>query len=153
MSFIAIPEETAGDTLANSPFWPDVDTADARKSMRLDEMVSEQRLVKALISAMVYVNGQLAAWRERQEAQGYERLDNVPAEEIAGASVKVSCYIEAVYSWATAQLVEDYVTLDITNTGQKRADMQNPMIDGRRRNAYWAIMDIQGKARAVAELI
>lgn len=153
MSFIAIPEETRSNALSNSAFWPDIDAGDARKSMRLDEMVSEERLVKALISAMVYVNGQLQPWRERQEAQGYEKLEIVPAEEINEVSVKVSRYIEAVYSWATAQLVEDYVTLDITNTGQKRAEMQNPMIDGRRRNAYWAIMDIQGKPRAVAELI
>lgn len=153
MSFIAIPEETPGGSLANSGFWPDIDLTDARKSMRIDEMVTEERLTKALISAIAYVNDRLRPYRERLEAAGHPKIENVPAEEINGQSVKLSRYIQAVYSWATAQLIENYVTLDITNTGQKRADLQNPMIDGHRRDCYWAIQDIQALPRTVAELI
>ena len=153
MSFIALPEETPGTTLTNSAFFPDIDTDAARKAMRVVEMVTDERLAAALKSAMAYVNGQLRPYRERQEAAGFATLENIPAEEIAGESVKVSRYIEAVQSWATAQLIEEYTTLDITNTGQKRAEMQTPVIDGHRRDAYWAIMDLQGKPRTVAELI
>lgn len=153
MSFIAIPEETPGGSLTNSGFWPDIDLTDARKSMRIDEMVTEERLTKALIEAIAYVNDRLRPYRERQEAAGHPKIENVPAEEINGQSVKLSRYIQAVHSWATAQLVENYVTLDVTNTGQKRADLQNPLIDGHRRDCYWAIQDIQALPRTVADLI
>ena len=153
MSFIAIPEETPGGSLANSGFWPDIELIDARKSMKIEQMVTDERLTKALVESMAYVNDRLRPYRERQEAAGHEKIENVPAEEINGQSVKLSRYIQAVYSWATAQLIENYVTLDITNTGQKRADLQTPMADGHRRDCYWAIQDLQALPRTVAELI
>ena len=154
MSFIAIPEETPGGSLANSSgFWPDIDSSAARSSMRINEMVTQERLEHALALAMAYVNDRLRAFRELQQAAGYTELADVPAEAIDGQSVKILRYKEAVYSWATAYLVEQYATLDVRNAGQTKAEDLLPTPDSYRRDCYWALQDIKSLPRSFVELI
>ncbi len=153
MSFIAIPEESTGSELENSPFWPAVDTGAARAAMRLNEMVTKERLEHALIEAMAYVNDQLQGFEAQQVAAGRDSLASVPCQSIAGRSVKVTRYFEAVYSWATAHLVDQYATLDQSNTSQNRAEDLLPKADSYRRDCYWAMQDIKNLPRATVELI
>lgn len=151
--FVATADAT-DQTITNDGWWPDVDTAKVRDIQRLDGTVTDARLREALVTAIGSVNAELSAWRATQEVTlAYAKLEDVPAPEIDGSSRMVHLYQRAVRCRAAAYLVERYRALDITDKGQKIADEQTPSIDELRRDARWALADIQGLTHATVELI
>jgi len=145
--------DAADQTITNDGWWPDVDPAQARDILRLDGTVSVARLREALVIAIGSVNAELAAWQTVQAAAAIQSLADVPAPKIGGISRFVDLYQRAVRCRAAAHLVERYRNLDITDKGQKHAEAQEPSIDELRRDARWAIADIQGIPHATVELI
>lgn len=151
--FVATADAT-DTTITNDGWWPDVDTAAVRDIQRIDGTVTAARLREALVTAIVSVNAELLAWRTTQEVTlAYAELADVPAPKIDNISQLVHLYQRAVRCTAHAYLVERYRNLDITDKGQKVADEQTPSIDELRRDARWAIADIQGLTHATVELI
>ncbi|MFO5890734.1 head completion/stabilization protein, partial [Klebsiella pneumoniae] len=51
-------------------------------------------------------NAELFLWREQQIGGGFSKLDDVPADDLDGESVRVFYYLRAVTSMATATLYE-----------------------------------------------
>lgn len=154
--FVATADATAGIAIVNDGWWPDVDLATARDILRLDGTVTDARLQEALVIAIGSINTELAAWRALQvDANGvaYDTLADVPAPQINETSRYVDLYQRAVRCTAGAHLVERYRNLDLTDSGQKKADEQTPSIDELRRDARWAIRDILGLSRSTVELI
>lgn len=155
MSFVVTsPADAPADTdIENGDFWPTIDPAKIRESQRIDTTITVPRLRDALIEAIAAVNGELAAWRAQQVAAGYDTLAEVPAEEIAGATIKTHRYLRAVGCIAKASLLERYRDYDTTARGDRKADVMENPIDDLRRDARWAISDIQGLGRTTIELI
>lgn len=147
------PDATEAQEIANDPFFPVVDPVHFRSATRQDKSVSAARLREALVAAIVAANRELAAWRLQCIADGYATLAGVPAEEIASESARLHHYRRAVYSLAKAELAERYADYDATNSGVKRDDEQDRIEDVFRRDARWAIADIQDRPRTVVELI
>lgn len=150
--FVATADAT-DQVINNDGWWPNVDPAEARDILRLDGTVSVARLREALVIAIGSVNTELAIWQAAQAALAIATLADVPAPSIGGTSRLVDLYGRAVRCRAGAYLVERYRNLDITDKGQKNAEAQEPSIDELRRDARWAIADIQGITHATVELI
>jgi hypothetical protein len=135
------------------PFWPEVDPAAIRAAQRIDGTVTAERLNAELIEAIASVNGELAAWRETQQAAGYDTLAEIPAAEINAASINVHRYLRAVGCLAKAGLTERHPDFDATGKGERKAGALDGTIDDLRRDARWAIADILGVRRTTVELI
>lgn len=139
--------------ITSNPFWPEIDPAAARDSMRLDGTITAARLRTALVEAIAKTNQELATWRTGKQAEGRATLADVPAEQVDGESEHVARYRRAVYCTAAANLIERYRDYDSTGEGHKRADALTDPIDDLRRDARWAIRDILGAGRSTIELI
>lgn len=154
--FIAAPQPATTEPpplIGNSGFWPDIDPAHLREAMRIDDTITAGRLLGAAVEAMASVNGELTAWRHRQQAAGHATAHDVPAEAIGGESIVLARYRRAVYCRAKAMLLERYRDFDTTGDGHQRADLMESPIDELRRDAAWAIADIQQRTRCTIELI
>lgn len=164
MSFVARkdinpPESDAPDindggvTVKAGAFWPEISLANLRQSMRLNGLVTTERLQHNAREAVRSVTRQLADWKAGQEAGGFTALESVPADHIDGQSALVYCYQRAVYCTAKALLTEGYRDVDTTGQGEKHAAALTSQIDTLWRDANWAIRDIQGSGRGLAELV
>lgn len=151
--FVANSPAPVEATISNIDFFPTISLEKCRASIRLDQNITEPRLRAALINAMQEVNADLASWRATQTAAGYAELDDVPADQIGGVSVKTNSYTRAVYCFAKAELIERYRDYDTTLSGNQRADELDPAVDDYRRQGIIAIRAIIGAPRCTIELI
>lgn len=154
MSFFAVePTQDDQQIIKSSAFWPDIDTAKLRETMRLDGTVTDPRLVHSAISAVSSVNSELAQWRKEKQAEGHNSLDAVPAEQINSESVYVHLYARAIYSLTRANLIERLRDYDTTGAGDNDVDALADTITNLHRDARFAIRDILGKNHSTVELI
>lgn len=149
----AAPPNSPADTIGNDGWFPDLLLSDLRAIVRLDGTVTDDRLRDAVRFAMLHVNDQLRGFQEREQAKGTASLQQVSDRQLDGKNRLCLLYLRAVASWAKADLLERYRSLDITDAGQRRADDQTAAIDEQRRNTSWAIREIQSLPRSVVELI
>lgn len=149
----AQPTTDPGDTIANDGWFPDVSMADTRNAMRLDGTITAPRLRAALQAAILHVNQQLAGFSAAQQAAGFDTLAEAGADNtLDGQPRWVLLYLRAVMCTAKADLTERYRDFDADNDNSRARDSES-MIDEQRRNAQWAIRDMLGQRRTVAELI
>ncbi|WP_336769357.1 head completion/stabilization protein [Pantoea endophytica] len=154
MQFVA-PEKATGtpEIIPNNSFWPDIDLATFRSVMRVDGTVTPQRLKQVVLTAMAEVNAELYPWREQQELRGFNGLADVPAEQLAGRSVRLHHYENAVWCWARAMLNERYQDFDATAAAAKRGDELEDATGDLWRDARWAISRVQNAPHCTVELI
>lgn len=152
MSLVSV-NPTGDMTVTNSDFWPDMDAAEMRLSVRLDGQVTDDRLLHACREGMARVNSELAEWRERQQARGYDNLAGMPADRIGGESVLILRYKRAVWFTAKALLLEGYRDIDTTRDGEKHAEALATQVDSAWRDSQWALRDIMGLPRGMAEIV
>jgi len=154
MQFVA-PEKATGtpEIIPNNSFWPDIDLAKFRSVMRVDGTVTPQRLKQVVLTAMAEVNAELYPWREKQELRGFNGLADVPAEQLAGRSVRLHHYENAVWCWARAVLNERYQDFDATAAAAKRGEELEDATGDLWRDARWAISRVQNAPHCTVELI
>jgi hypothetical protein len=151
MTFVAPAPAAPAEDLPHGAFWPAINPDEFRSAMHVDGTVTTPRLQYALINAIVTVNNELRAWRKRQEAKNIPTLADVLDDD--GPERRHYLYQRAIYELAAADLMEHYLRYDATGDAQQRAGQQLETIDDHRRNAVWAIQDIQGLPRSTVELI
>lgn len=139
--------------IKNVFFWPDIDPADVRDVMRIEGTITAPRLRMAIKSAIAEVNAELFDYRRRQMAAGYQRLADVPGEQLDGESLRVSEYRNAVNAMTTALLSEQYRSLDTTATGAGKAAVIEAAIDELWRNARNAISNVAERAHCIIGLL
>ncbi len=154
MQFVA-PEKATGtpEIIPNNSFWPDIDLATFRSVMRVDGTVTPQRLKQVVLTAMAEVNAELYPWREQQELRGFNGLADVPAEQLAGRSLRLHHYENAVWCWARAVLNERYQDFDATAAAVKRGEELEDATGDLWRDARWAISRVQNAPHCTVELI
>jgi hypothetical protein len=150
---VATAPNTAPDPVSSGDWYPSIDPTDARKVMRIDGTVTNERLIECLALAMSAVEDQLDPWQQQQVALGRASLADVPSKTIGGETRLVLCYRRAVYATAQAEMIERYRDLDTTNSGQRRAGVMDESVDDYHRNVRYAIRDILGRPRADVELL
>lgn len=152
--FVANESDVATEALLNShSFFPVIDPAKFRLATRQDKTVTTERLNEALKEAIASANRDLAQWQRARIAEGYATLAAIPAANIVDESVLIHHYRRAVYCFAKAELLERYQDFDTTNSGLQRAQEVSGEEHIYRRDARWAISDLQGKSRSTVELI
>jgi len=139
--------------IGNDGFFPDIDPAMWREQMRIRDSVTPARMREALVSAILAVGRDLAAWAAAHRAAGVASLDLVPAPKIDGTSTFVLLYRRAVFTAAKAEVVERYRDIDITGAGQRKSDDLDPSVTELRRDSLHAIRDIRGVTRTTIDLI
>lgn len=160
MSFMATPppqhswdKQPPAEKITNDGFFPDIDPADVRDTVRINGTVTELRLVESIQNAMAAINRELKDWRFEQQSIGYGDLSEVPADKVGESSVLLGHYRRAVYFLVNADLIERYRDFDTTAAGNKRAEDLDHAIIESRRDARWAVLDIMGRPHLTVELI
>jgi hypothetical protein len=145
----AAPSSDEG-RLDHDGWYPGVDLALLRDTVRVPTQVTTARLTAAAIAAMITVAGELASWRAGQAATD---LAGVAEDEVAGKSRLEALYERAVYSFAAADLAETHSDVTATGDGKDRAAARVLTAEEHRRNGTHAIRDILGVTRTAVELI
>ncbi len=156
MSFFANQSEIqspADATIQSSHFWPAIHLEKLREVMRLDGNVTPPRLEHAAINAVAAVNQELRNWRQEREAEGYEKLADVPAEQINDESTYLQWYARAVYCFSRANLIERMRDYDTTKAGADSTDPLEQTVIALRRDARFAIRDILGVTHSTVALL
>lgn len=147
------PNSTSGQSVVNIAFFPDVSVDAFRATTRLQDTVTDGRVVQALRESVITINNELRAWREQQTALGYDSLGSVPADAYGDITELEHHYLAAVYAHAKALLMEQYRDIDSTDAGKRRAAEFDGTVDSWRREAREAVRAILGTPRATVELI
>lgn len=160
MSFIATanpPAHNAEPEVANDGFFPAIECERLRKELRLDGTVTPERLRLAVTDAIIATNAELAAWRAAQIDAGHATLADVPAYNLGAESHKLHLYRKAIYSHVQAQLAEGYRDMSTLPEGANKADRvyaaTEVRTDGYLQQLRWAIADLQGTPRVIADLL
>ncbi|EKN3779358.1 head completion/stabilization protein [Yersinia enterocolitica] len=146
-------ESTEKAVIKNDGFWPDIDLNQYREESRQDGTITQPRVIEAALFAINETNDRLSVWRFTQQKQGYMTAADVPATKLADESTRIQLYRTAVFCLMQARLTDRFRGFDTTGTGGKRGDSLEPTIDNLRRDAAWAINDIQAINRMTVELI
>lgn len=155
-SFIATaPAATTpeADRLENDGWFPDLSVTALRAAGRIDGTVPPDRFRELAKAAALSVNARLREFRAGNEGAGYTSLVSVPSSRIGGESRLLVLYRRAVACLLKADVIERYPDFDSTGSGERRAEEQEPGADRYRRDASWAVSDINGLTRTVVELI
>lgn len=147
-----IEQHSLNQTLiSNNGFFPDISLDEVRNAMRIDGTVTNDRLQFAVIEAMASVNQDLSQFKKN--AKSYRTLADYPTEQINGEHLLILRYKRAVYCLAMANLNERYRSYDTTKDGEDNAEKIEQTIDDLRRDARFAIRDIQRLSRITVGLI
>jgi len=134
-------------------WWPDIDLTHLRDAMRLGTVITDARVTEAVVNAIITVRRETREWKLARVCDGAEALSDVSADQVAGESELEVLWRRAVYNYACADLCETYRDLSATTDGADRAEAKASSADEYRRNALFAVRDINGVARIAAELI
>lgn len=145
--------ETEATTIENNGFWPAIQPSDFRETHRLDSTITNARIETALKAAMATVNRVLRHWQQAKVEAGYPTMEALPIPVWQTPEVFNVLYLRAVYSTAHANLLERYADYDATNSGRERGENLQDPADGYRRDAAWAISEIEGRPHSTVELI
>lgn len=155
-SIVPGPDAPDATVIANDGFFPDIDLAHFRRSARVRDTVTIDRLRDAVLSAIITVGNDLDAWAAARRAAGAVDLAGItdmPNGKLGGETRLVILYRRAVYAFAKADVVERYRDTDLTGAGQRRVEELDPSIGELRRDGAWAVRDILGTTRTCVELI
>ena len=139
--------------ISSTAFWPAVDVAQLRERLRLDQSVTDARLIHAISNAIATVNRELESWRQAQSALGLTALEKMSDQQINGLSVHTLLYLRAIDGFVCAEIADRYRSYDATRSGDQRADVVQTTSDDYRRDARFAIRDFLGKPRITVDLI
>ena len=151
------PASVPAETLANEPFFPDIDSAHIRAIARFDGAVTAPILRAAILYAITHVNDQLRTWAEAQQADGRATLADVTAPAIAGQSTRPHAYHRAIGHAAQAYAEDPRRAQATLPAGMKKEDRVLESV-GLRQADHWrdmrhAIADVMARMRENIALI
>ena len=150
----APPAEPVDGTITGDGFWPDLDLAQLRKAIRIDQTVTAVRLRDAARGAMLDIMGELDEWRLKQVADGYLTLAAVPGRrKVDNLSDYVIRWSQAVQAVVAADLSDLQLGQSVRSAGVERAEELAVDIDKHRRNVTFAVRNFLGLSRIIAEAI
>lgn len=165
MNTISIPRVVRHDTpspkptvigdeiIINNGFFPDIQLSEIRNAMRIDGTVTNERLKHSALDAMQTVNRDLKDFRLKAQTQGKSRLSVCDEERINDESELSYLYKRAVFCLTTANLYERYRSFDSTREGDQKADQLIDTAGDLKRDYHFAVRDILGGNRMIAELV
>lgn len=146
------PTEIEDEALANNGFFPDISLLDLRNAMRIDGIVTNDRLKHATIEAIITVNQDLKPLRQQAQAEN-KTLHELNDEMLNGEPVMEYQYKRAVYCLAVANLYERYRSFEATKEGHNKSDELLDTAGDLRRDYHHTVRTMLGEHRLIAELI
>lgn len=141
-------------TIASDGWFPAVALREVREDRVLDGTITTSRLRRAIAFSVAQVNNELRTWKAEQiQATGAPSMADVEAEVVDDKSVKTEAYFRAVCAYTEAEILESQRGYDLTSEGQRRMEVLGERIGEARRNAFWAIQDIQDLPHTVSGLV
>lgn len=147
------PTEIDDETLVNNVFFPNIQLIEIRNAMRIDGTVTNERLKHSAIEAMQTVNRDLKAYRLNAKKEEKNTLAETDEETINGESELVYLYKRAVFCLTAANLYERYRSYDSTKQGNDKAEQLIDTAGDLKRDYHFAVRDILGSNRMIAELV
>ncbi|CBA33082.1 head completion/stabilization protein [Cronobacter turicensis] len=135
--------------IKNTPFFPDVEPKRVRELMRLEQTFSPARVREAICAGIAETNAELTEYRRAQQAAGFKRLADVPADVLDGESVRIFLYLRAVSAMATASLYGRYRGADASGKGDKKADSIDSTVDELWRDMRWSVARLQDRPHCI----
>ena len=149
--------------IRNSDFFPDLKLLDLQMRYRVDGSHHPDRQVQALRQAIVDVNAYLTGshpknmrnnWVAQQKELGYDNIDDVPGNDLAGMKEKLFLYQTAVFAKAKAILVARWPELFIGRKSRSSKDEPDyNTAEIYEKESKQAIYQIIGKKRLSISLI
>lgn len=140
--------------MACGPFWPDLDLGLLQKSIRVDQVVTAERLREVARSAVLDIMDELDTWRRDQVAAGFSTLADVPGRhQVDEQSDYQVRWMRAVQSVVAADLADRQLGQSARSAGMDRVEELAADIDVHRRNVTYAVRDFLGRPRVIAEAI
>lgn len=147
------PTVIGDEVIINNGFFPDIQLSEIRNAMRIDGTVTNERLKHSALDAMQTVNRDLKDFRLKAQTQGKSRLSLCDEEQLNDESELVYLYKRAVFCLTTANLYERYRSFDSTREGDQKADQLIDTAGDLKRDYHFAVRDILGGNRMIAELV
>lgn len=141
------------EPIVNDGFFPDINPAEFKKSMRIDAGICESTMRHQILIAIHQVNMALVEFKAAHIEVDTFTLAEVDAPDLDGKSTLVIDYQEAVYSRAKALMFETYADTDTTVLASTDTEQKSNSANEYKRRSYEAIQRIAGEARASIELI
>ncbi|MFC2994870.1 head completion/stabilization protein [Acinetobacter sichuanensis] len=149
MGFVANGNTTPSQIIIKSdPFYPSIDLDHIRKIVRIDGVVTNDRLKQVIIEEVIDVNRLLISLQTQ-----VEKLSDLSKTMIDDLPDTDYLYLSAVANGLAAKINENYRNYDSSNTGVKKAEQAECTVDDYRRNKQWAIQQLKGENHTVVELI
>lgn len=147
------PTVIGDEVIINNGFFPDIQLSEIRNAMRIDGTVTNERLKHSALDAMQTVNRDLKDFRLKAQTQGKSRLSLCDEEQLNDESELVYLYKRAVFCLTTANLYERYRSFDSTREGDQKAEQLIDTAGDLKRDYHFAVRDILGGNRMIAELV
>lgn len=147
------PTVIGDEVIINNGFFPDIQLSEIRNAMRIDGTVTNERLKHSALDAMQTVNRDLKDFRLKAQTQGKSRLNLCDEEQLNDESELVYLYKRAVFCLTTANLYERYRSFDSTREGDQKADQLIDTAGDLKRDYHFAVRDLLGGNRMIAELV
>ncbi|MDP2228966.1 MAG: head completion/stabilization protein [Moraxellaceae bacterium] len=149
----AASDPEAPTEIQNNGFWPAIEPENFITAERIDSSVTAARVEQELRIAIGDINRQLSDFQAKKVAAGYATIDDVPHPVWATESHYTTLYLRAVYATARASLMERYRDISATGAGDALGQAKNESADDYRRDARWAVSEIEGRTHSTVELI
>lgn len=154
-SLIPAPGTSAPATSIDcGPFWPALDLTTLRAGIRVDQVVTEERLLEVARNAVLDIMVELEAWRAQQVGAGHATLADVPGRhKVDGFSDFQIRWLRAVHSVVAGDLADRQLGQSARSAGMERVEELAADIEVHRRNVTYAVRDFLGRPRIIAETI
>lgn len=135
----------AGQVIEADGWFPGIDTAEVRKTVRLgDGAVTDDRLKAAVIAGMLAGLQSLSEWRSARALEGKGALSEVTEDTLAGENLAVLLWRRVVTYFAAAEILDGHTDVAATDDALDRENEKQDTADRYRRLAHEAVADLRG---------
>lgn len=136
--------DPAGETIAADGWFPAIETADIRATIRLGEgAVTDARLRAAVEGAILSGLRALAEWRAARVLAGAADLSATTELLLDGQNMAVAIWQRVVRYYAAAELADLHIDVSATDEALDREEEKRESADMYRRKAYEAVADLR----------
>ena len=148
MGFVANGNNTPSQIVIESDsFYPSIALDHIRQIVRIDGVVTNDRLRQAIIEEIIDINRLLKSLKDKAT-----QLSDLATTQINEQPDTGYLYLSAVANGVAAKINENYRNYDSSNAGGKKAEDAELTVDDYRRNKQWAIPKVLSWMDVISEL-
>lgn len=150
MSYTGRDDAFLNTEITNDGFFPNLVIGDLQKTYRIPASAPEETVTHQLKLAVARVNEELKAFKCDWIAQGYNTLALAEESPANDGKKLADLYKMAVYSFAKAELLEDFETFTRRDIADNIANQEEKVWQGVKANGRWAVNVLKGLTKNVS---